>query len=96
MPAVNFTVQWPDGKQERCYSPSTVVYEYLESGCSYPLDEFMQRSEAALTTASERVQQKFGYACSSAADQLNSIRQRFEEFKQANQSGSVIVLDMTH
>lgn len=96
MPAVNFTVQWPDGKQERCYSPSTVVYEYLQSGQSYPLDEFMQRTETALVTASKRVQQKFGYTCSAATDQLNIIRRRFKELKKASSSGNVIVLDMAH
>jgi uncharacterized repeat protein (TIGR04042 family) len=70
MPAVNFVLLWPDGVEEKCYSPSTIVYDYFQPGESYSLDEFETLSEAALISASERVQQRYGYACSSASDQL--------------------------
>ncbi|MEV4779056.1 MSMEG_0570 family nitrogen starvation response protein [Burkholderia sp. LMU1-1-1.1] len=70
MPEVRFTVRWPDDSVSQCYSPSTVVHEYLRAGERYPLADFMARSRTALTLASERVRLKYGYACSSAMDQL--------------------------
>lgn len=73
MPETFFQVRWPDGQVQRCYSPSTVVEEHLTAGTSYPLPEFVARSRTALGIASERVRAKFGFACSSAADQLAEI-----------------------
>lgn len=29
MPEMYFHVRWPDGETQRCYSPSTVVEDYL-------------------------------------------------------------------
>lgn len=96
MPAVNFILLWPDGVEETCYSPSTVVYDYFQAGDSYSLDEFMSLSEAALTTASERVRQRYGYACSSANDQLKIIQARIDHFKGSEPKGQVIILNMSH
>ncbi|MGV7209701.1 MSMEG_0570 family nitrogen starvation response protein [Oxalobacteraceae bacterium A2-2] len=70
MPEVRFTVRWPDDTVSECYSPSTIVHSYLQAGQAYTLDDFMARSRAALRQASERVRLKYGYACSSAMDQL--------------------------
>jgi uncharacterized repeat protein (TIGR04042 family) len=96
MPAVNFVLLWPDGVEEECYSPSTVVYDYFQVGDSYSLDEFMTLSEAALTSASERVRQRYGYACSSASDQLKVIQARIDHFKSSDARGQVVVLNMSH
>jgi uncharacterized repeat protein (TIGR04042 family) len=95
MPAVNFVVRWPDGNEESCYSPSTVIYEYLDIGKHYSLDEFMVLSEAALNSASERVRERYGYACSSAHDQLRHIHERINHFKDSNTLGQVTVLQMS-
>lgn len=73
MPAMHFRVQWPDGSTRDCYSPSTIVKDYLEVGASYPLQDFMERSRAALNAASERVRAKYGFACSSAMDELQTL-----------------------
>lgn len=73
MPAMHFRVQWPDESTRDCYSPSTIVRDYLEVGASYPLPEFMDRSRAALNAASERVREKYGFACSSAMDELQTL-----------------------
>ena len=73
MPEIRFQVQWPDGTQETCYSPSLVVKEYFEVGKPYDLEDFTQRSREALTIASDRVQAKFGYPCGLALGQLESI-----------------------
>jgi uncharacterized repeat protein (TIGR04042 family) len=86
MPEMHFSVRWPDDTTTDCYSPSLVVKEYLEVGKSYSVAEFVDRSRTALNIGSERVREKFGYACSSAMDQLGQIERtasRFEEQKSA-------------
>ncbi|EJM74871.1 putative repeat protein (TIGR04042 family) [Pseudomonas sp. WPR_5_2] len=74
MPAVNFKIRWPNGREATGYSPSTVIYQYLEEGASYPLTDFLQRIESALNNASERVKQVKGFYCSSAMDTLSSLK----------------------
>jgi len=74
MPAVNFKIRWPNGREANGYSPSTVIYEHLEEGASYALPDFMQRVESALNNASERVKQVKGFYCSSAMDTLSSLK----------------------
>jgi uncharacterized repeat protein (TIGR04042 family) len=86
MPEMHFSVRWPDDTTTDCYSPSLVVKEYLEVGKSYSVAEFVDRSRTALNIGSERVREKFGYACSSAMDQLGQIERtasRFEEQENA-------------
>ncbi len=73
MPEMHFQVRWPDGREENCYSPSLVVREHLAVGGSYPVPEFVHRVSTALNIGSERVRSKYGYACSSALDQLAAI-----------------------
>jgi uncharacterized repeat protein (TIGR04042 family) len=73
---MRMSVRWPDGTQESCYSPSLVLKDYFQVGQSYALADFRDRSRAALTIASERVQAKFGFPCSRAADQLARIEER--------------------
>lgn len=75
MPAMHFTIRWPDGSEERCYSPSTVLLEYFSTGQSYSVTEFIAQAEKALMAASDRVAARYGYACSSAADQLMALKQ---------------------
>ena len=80
MPEMHFLVRWPDGDESRCYSPSTVVRQYLEPGRTYPLAEFMDRGRTLLAIGSERVRAKYGYACSSALDQLRALEERAAAF----------------
>jgi uncharacterized repeat protein (TIGR04042 family) len=74
MPAVNFKIRWPNGKEAAGYSPSTVIYEHLQEGASYPLADFLARIEGGLNNASERVKQVKGFYCSSAMDTLSSLK----------------------
>lgn len=76
MPEVRFTIRWPDGHEESCYSPSTAIGRHLQAGASYPLPDFLMRARAGLNEASARVAAKYGFACSSAVDQLDRIEQR--------------------
>lgn len=73
MPVVNFHIVWPDQTESKCYSPSSVITEHLTEGESYTLDDFMTRTRSAMHAASERVREKYGYACSAAADQMEII-----------------------
>ena len=73
MPAMHFTLRWPDGRAQRCYSPSLVIKDYFAPGSSYALPDFMRRTREALGIASERVRAKYGFACSMALDQLAQI-----------------------
>lgn len=73
MPEMTFDVQWPDGRVQRCYSPSLVMHDYLTSGSDYTVADFVDRSATALQQASERVRAKFGFACTSAAASTEQI-----------------------
>jgi uncharacterized repeat protein (TIGR04042 family) len=83
MPEVIFVIRWPDGAQERCYSPSRVVREHLEVGRAYPVGEFVARSRTLLRIASDRVRARRGFACTGALDQLAVIESRATAFDPA-------------
>jgi uncharacterized repeat protein (TIGR04042 family) len=74
MPEMTFDVQWPDGRLQRCYSPSLVMHDYLVSGTDYTVADFVARSSSALHEASARVKAKYGFACTSAAGTEAEIR----------------------
>jgi uncharacterized repeat protein (TIGR04042 family) len=73
MPETRFTVRWPDGAQEVCWSPSTIIMRHLEGGRAYALSDFLSRARAGLTAASERVRERYGSPCPVAARQLAAI-----------------------
>ena len=81
MPEVNFKIQWPDGKQEICYSPSLVVKKYFEPGESYTVSEFVEKSRESLNIASDRVQTAFGYPCSRALGQIKKIENTAQQYQ---------------
>ncbi|WP_127783679.1 MSMEG_0570 family nitrogen starvation response protein [Rhodococcus sp. X156] len=73
MPEMTFTVQWPDGTCQSCYSPSLVMHDHLTAGETYAVAEFLARSRTALNEASERVRAKFGTYCTSAMQQVAEL-----------------------
>ncbi len=73
MPELRFSIRWPDGRRETCYSPSTVIREYFAADRSYPVAVFVARSKAALAAASERVRAVHGHPCALALGQLARI-----------------------
>jgi uncharacterized repeat protein (TIGR04042 family) len=73
VPEMHFMVRWPDGTAQAYYSPSLVIKEFLAPGTIYPVGEFLERSRAALTIASKRVEAKYGRVCSRAMSQLALI-----------------------
>lgn len=80
MPVMHFKVQWPDGSEANCYSPSTVVGEFFVAGQRYALGDFVERARKALHIGSERVREKYGFACSAAMDQLAQIEAQAQRF----------------
>ncbi|AXK65164.1 MULTISPECIES: MSMEG_0570 family nitrogen starvation response protein [Burkholderia] len=80
MPVMHFRVRWPDQSESNCYSPSTVVSEFFTPGTQYALDDFVERARRALGIASDRVREKYGFACSAAMDELARIEARAERF----------------
>ena len=80
MPEIRFQVQWPDGSHATCYSPSLVVKDYFVPGKTYALDDFLDRSRTALTIASDRVKAKYGFPCSLALGQLQTLEQQAAKF----------------
>lgn len=73
MPEMTFTVRWPDGAVQECYSPSLVMHDHLDVGRRYTVGEFTTRATTALGEAAERVRVKFGFACTSAAASADDI-----------------------
>ncbi|PUA19428.1 MSMEG_0570 family nitrogen starvation response protein [Glaciimonas sp. PCH181] len=91
MPEVHFSVRWPDNSTSDCYSPSRVIKDYLEVGKNYSVPDFVDRSRIALSIASARVEQKFGYMCSSAMDQLSQIERTADSF--AAQENALVLVE---
>lgn len=94
MPETFWSVRWPDGAEERLYSPSSVVAELFSAGQSYPLRDFLHRARIAMERASARVERKYGFACSSAMDQLDRIEIRVAQF-QGQDAAEVVCLSIT-
>jgi putative flavoprotein involved in K+ transport len=95
MPEMHFRVQWPSGHVEECYSPSYIIEEYLSEGASYEVEDFVSRVRTALNIASERVLARYGFACSSAIDQLRTVEETAAGLSTAARSGQVQVLGFT-
>ena len=91
MPEVNFKIQWPDGKQEICYSPSLVVKKYFEPGEVYTISEFVEKARESLNIASDRVQAAYGFPCSRALGQLRKIETTAQQYQKAP-NGKVSIL----
>jgi uncharacterized repeat protein (TIGR04042 family) len=85
MPETRFKVQWPDGSEETCYSPSSIVKKYFELDRDYPLSDFVDRSQTALNIASDRVLAKYGRACGLALGQLAQIQAKSKQFSSHSQ-----------
>jgi uncharacterized repeat protein (TIGR04042 family) len=85
---MHFRIQWPDGDEANCYSPSLVIGDFFKPGEAYALNDFVERSRQALGIASERVREKYGFACSAALDQLAQIERDAGRF--ADQPGATV------
>ncbi len=91
MPEMLFHIRWPDGVTEQCYSPSLVIKDHLAVGQAYPVPDFIIRIRTALTIASDRVREKYGFACSRAMGQLAKLEATAGRFD-ADADGFVTVI----
>lgn len=85
MPEIRFQIQWADGSESICYSPSLVVKDYFTPNTDYDLDDFVKRSRTALQLASDRVQAKYGYPCRLALGQLQEIESKSAKYMSFSQ-----------
>lgn len=85
MPEIRFQIQWPDGSQQTCYSPSLVVKDYFTPAQAYTLTDFVERSRTALQIASDRVQAKYGMPCGRALSQLAQIESTAVQYQNHSQ-----------
>jgi putative flavoprotein involved in K+ transport len=92
MPEMHFLIEWPDGQRDSCYSPSYVIEEHLAVGEAYRTEDFLERVRTALQIASERVRARYGFACSSALDQLATLEAKGEALAPEQRAGEVRVL----
>jgi putative flavoprotein involved in K+ transport len=90
MPSVEFTLRWPDGDVQRCYSPSRAIEQVLVQGAVYPVDELLRRCRTGLERASDRVREQRGFACTAAAEQLAEIEARARDLD-AGEDATVVV-----
>ncbi|AFZ34258.1 hypothetical protein Sta7437_0663 [Stanieria cyanosphaera PCC 7437] len=81
MPEIKFLIEWPDGSRQTCYSPSLVVKKYFTPGEEYDLEDFLNRSETALQTASDRFFEAYGFSCSRAWGQFQDIKTQAAQYK---------------
>lgn len=92
---MTYLLRWPDRSETWCYSPSLVIRDFVETGRSYPLDDFLKRMREALEIASLRVAAKYGFRCSRADGQLAEIERiaaRFVAMPPAGPPPEVTVL----
>ncbi|GAN67800.1 MSMEG_0570 family nitrogen starvation response protein [Acetobacter orleanensis] len=94
MPEMTFRVRWPDGAETECYSPSLVIQDHFTPGMTYLVPEFLKKADTALNEASERVRSRYGFPCSRALGQLQTIRQTCAQFKNS-QDAQIRVLSFT-
>jgi putative flavoprotein involved in K+ transport len=73
MPEVELTIRWPDGTVQHGISPSRAIEQLVVEGGRYPSEELRRRLRDGLEAASERVRERFGFACTGAAQQLDEF-----------------------
>lgn len=91
MPAVHFKVLWPDGELIQYYSPSTIIRSHLDTDIRYSQQRFAESAFNALNEASERVREKYGFACSAAADEAKKIKLKLNQLAENQVNGDVVV-----
>lgn len=84
MPVTHVNIVWPDSKEDKVYSPSSVIKEHFKPGEVLTVEEFLAKAETSLFEASERVRLKFGYGCTSAQAELSRIQQKCTSFNAQN------------
>lgn len=74
MPVTHLHIKWPDNTKDKVYSPSSVIEKYFSAKQEIPVNKFHSLCSESLDEASNRVAQKFGFACTSAAAEKKRIQ----------------------
>src|SRR5204863_8269938 len=77
---IEFTVRWPDGRTQRCISPSRSIERAIVTGARYPVPEFVRRTRAALEVGNTRLRELRGFACSAASQLVEELAATAEGF----------------
>lgn len=80
MPEVVLELHWPDGETSSFYSPSTVVYQYLQPAETLSVAELEQKGLAALREASERVRARYGFACTRTDEEALKLQRSLARY----------------
>ena len=73
MGEVELAIRWADGHVQTGYSPSRAIERWLVERAVYPRDEMAMRVRQGLAEASERVRERYGYACTVAAQLTDEL-----------------------
>lgn len=77
-------IEWPNHEQDRIYSPSSIIKTFFKPQEKLTVKQFNKTCKQSLDEASKRVQQKYGYACTSAIAEAERIDELCEEYNQAS------------
>ncbi|HWF54820.1 MAG TPA: MSMEG_0569 family flavin-dependent oxidoreductase [Solirubrobacteraceae bacterium] len=74
MPRVTVQIRWADGAEQAAVSPSRAIERFVVARGRYPRDELVRRLRDGLAAASERVRERYGVACTAAAEELAAVQ----------------------
>ena len=94
MPEVRFTCAGPTTASASAIRPRPSCTSTCAPANAMTCADFMARSRTALTLASERVRLKYGYACSSAMDQLARLEAGASRFE--TDAGATVTVETLH
>jgi putative flavoprotein involved in K+ transport len=73
MPEVRLQIRWADGTLQDAVSPSRAIERYVVQSGRYPRQELVRRLREGFGAASERVRERYGVACTAAAEELVAL-----------------------
>lgn len=90
MPSTTLIIQWPNTEVDEIYSPSSIIHEYFKEGQQFSKADFEKTSIEAFTHASKRVEEVYGYECSSAKASLANIMAKLENLQNMEDTITVV------
>lgn len=80
MPEIEFEVRWPDGRSQRCVSPSRAIERAIVTGARYPVAEFLRRVRDAFEVGAQRLRAIRGFGCAAATQLVDELQRTTESF----------------
>jgi len=90
MPEMYLRLRWPDGAESVSYSPSSIIAEHFCAGERLEVQKFIDRARVALAAASDRVAERYGFACGRAAASLAELEARAA--RAADEPGAAVTI----